>query len=249
MPRSEWFESWFASPYYRVLYEERDEEEAHAAANRLLQYLQPPPASRMLDIACGEGRFARALATAGHDVIGIDLSHNAIAAAKKTETDRLRFYIHDMRMPFYVSYFGYAFNFFTSFGYFARPRDHRMAARAAAAALLPGGVLVLDYLNTERSAARLIPEEFVERGGIAFHIQRRVEDGYFLKEIRFTDPNGRQRHYTEQVAAFTLGDFLRLFRAVDLQMVTTFGDYDLSHFHPTDSPRLITVFKKDGKTF
>ena len=252
MPHPEWFESWFGSPYYHILYEQRDDDEAEAFADALLRYLEPAQGSRMLDIACGEGRLSRSLAARGYDVTGIDLSHASISLAQQAEAQRgeasnLHFFVHDMRMPFYINYFDVAFNFFTSFGYFAKPRDHKMAARAFAAALKPGGFLVVDYLNRETVLAGLVPEEDVERGGIHFSIRRRYDGTHFIKEIRFTDRQGHPQHYTERVAAFGLADFLQLFRKLKLGLVNTFGDYKLQPFEPDKSPRLVMVFKKhDG---
>jgi SAM-dependent methyltransferase len=247
MPHPEWFESWFGSPYYHILYEQRDDEEAEAFADALLRYLEPARGARMLDIACGEGRLSRSLAAHGYDVTGIDLSHASISLAQRSESANLHFFVHDMRMPFYINYFDLAFNFFTSFGYFAKPRDHRMAARSFAGALKPGGFLVVDYLNRDKVLAGLVPEETVERGGIVFDIRRRYDGTHFIKEIRFTDRQGAQQHFTERVAAFGLADFLQLFRKAGLSLVSTFGDYQLKPFHPTDSPRLVMVFKKaDG---
>src|SRR5690606_21720625 len=126
----DWFESWFGSPYYHILYEHRDELEAQAFVEELINYLQPLPKSSMADIACGEGRYSIQLAEYGFDVVGIDLSHASIEKAKKHEKENLRFFVHDMRFPFYINYFDYVFNFFTSFGYFASQRDHLMAAKS-----------------------------------------------------------------------------------------------------------------------
>jgi SAM-dependent methyltransferase len=244
MAQKDWFESWFGSPYYRALYQERDELEAQEFAQTLLRYLQPLPGSKMLDIACGEGRLSRELARSGHDVTGIDLSGTSIALAKKSEAANLHFYVHDMRLPFYINYFDYAFNFFTSFGYFAHPRDHRMAARSFASALKPGGVLVLDYLNSIKVARELVAEQTIVRSGIEFQISKRIEDGAILKDIEFRDQEGKERRYTERVAAFELEDFARLFRKAGLQVVGTFGDYQLGAFDPAESPRLILILKK-----
>lgn len=244
MPDSNWFERWFSSPYYRILYQHRDELEAEEFVAALVKYLQPLPNSRMLDIACGEGRFSVELAANGYDVTGIDLSHTSIEVAKGHESERLHFYVHDMRMPFYINYFDYAFNFFTSFGYFANRRDHQLAAKSFAKGLKKGGILVLDYLNSDRSRLRLVPEETIQRGSYAFHIQRRIENDHFIKEISFLDADGKERRYTESVAAFGLTEFIRLFRNAGMSLVATFGNYRLEEFNPLESPRLIMVFKK-----
>lgn len=241
---ADWFESWFGSPYYKILYQNRDELEAQAFVEKLLEHLQPLPGSSMLDIACGEGRFAVQLAEHGFDVVGIDLSHQSIEKAKAYEDDRLQFFVHDMRFPFYINYFDYAFNFFTSFGYFAHDRDHMMAAKSFAAALKKNGLLVIDYLNKEQVMNGLIPEEIVHRGSYSFHITRRLERNHIIKEIGFTDADNKRRHYTESVAAFTLADFIQMFKQAKLTLVGTFGDYQLNSYHPLDSPRMIMIFKK-----
>jgi len=240
----DWYKNWFGSPYYKILYQNRDDLEAQEFVENLLDYLQPGAGSRMLDIACGEGRFAKQLAEHGFEITGIDISQESIETAKKWETDDLHFFVHDMRMPFYINYFNYAFNFFTSFGYFEHDRDHALAARSFAAALKDNGILVIDYLNAEQVLANFVPEEHVQREELTFSIKRKLERNHIVKEIGFTDRQGNPRQYQESVAAFSLADFIKMFRSTDLSLVNTFGDYQLNPYHPIDSPRLIMVFKK-----
>ena len=240
----DWYKNWFGSPFYKILYQNRDEFEAQEFVEHLLRYLQPPLGTAMLDIACGEGRFAKQLAEHGYDVTGIDISHPSIETAKAFENDNLHFFVQDMRLPFYINYFDYAFNFFTSFGYFAHNRDHALAARSFAAALKKNGILVIDYLNSEHVVANFVREETVQRGSYSFRINRKLENNHIVKEISFTDADKKQRLYTESVAAFTLSDFIRMFKPTDMALVSTFGDYRLNPYHPIDSPRLIMVFKK-----
>ncbi|MBS1615685.1 MAG: class I SAM-dependent methyltransferase [Bacteroidetes bacterium] len=244
MSDANWFERWFGSPYYSILYQHRDELEAEEFVANLIRYFNPQPGSRMFDIACGEGRFAIELADQGFDVTGIDLSHRSILKAKESEQENLHFYVHDMRMPLYVNYFDYAFNFFTSFGYFAYMRDHQLAAKSFAKGLKKGGTLVLDYLNSERAMRRMKAEDSITREGYTFHIRKRIEEGHFLKEISFTDANGQTRNYTERVAAFGLNDFEHLFQNAGMTLAATFGNYHLDAFDADESPRLIMVFKK-----
>ena len=53
-----WFESWFDTPYYHILYKERNEEEAQLLIDNLTQYLNLPDDAKILDLACGKGRHA-----------------------------------------------------------------------------------------------------------------------------------------------------------------------------------------------
>lgn len=240
----DWFENWFGSPYYHILYQDRDEQEAQEFVEQLLTYLQPNEGSSMLDIACGEGRFARQLAEHGFDVTGVDISAASIEKANQQRADNLQFFVQDMRKPFHTNHFDYVFNFFTSFGYFDNNHDHELAAKAFATALKDGGILVIDYMNAGYVAANLVSEETIQKGDYTFSISRRYDNDHFVKDIRFTDAEETDRHFTESVAAFTLADFQRMLQPSGMSLVATFGDYHLSPYHPTDMPRLIMVFKK-----
>src|SRR4249919_1553262 len=158
MSEQAWYKEWFNSPFYHKLYFERDEKEAAAFISTLIDHLEPAPGSYMLDIACGRGRHSRILAEKGFSVTGIDISFDSIAFAKKYvrkdsfgENKTLEFYQHDMRLTFRVNYFDYAFNFFTSFGYFKTRREHDDAIRTIANGLNPNGIFVIDYLNVHYS--------------------------------------------------------------------------------------------------
>jgi hypothetical protein len=119
-----------------------------------------------------------------------------------------------------------------------------MAAKSFALCLKKGGVLVIDYLNKEQSLLNLVPEETVIRDEYEFRITRELTDNHFIKNIHFQDADGKSRHFSETVAAFTLSDFIRMFKAAGLSLVGTFGDYQLNLYHPVDSPRMIMIFKK-----
>ncbi|MBI2888858.1 MAG: methyltransferase domain-containing protein, partial [Candidatus Liptonbacteria bacterium] len=53
----------------------------------LARILQPKNGERILDAACGEGFFSRALASNGAGIIGVDISPELIAIAKKLSPD------------------------------------------------------------------------------------------------------------------------------------------------------------------
>lgn len=242
--QQDWVKEWFGSPYYKILYQNRDEFEAQEFVENLLDYLQPLQGSRMWDIACGDGRHAAQLADHGYDVTGIDIAHESIEKAKARENEHTHFYEHDMRFPFYINYFDYAFNFFTSFGYFTNDRDHLMAAKSFAKGLKKEGILVIDYLNKDFVLNNLVCSQTIERGSYSFDITKEVKNGKILKHISFMDADNNPRTYTETVAAFSLSDFVELFKKAKLSLVGTFGDYKLNSFDPTSSHRLIMVFKK-----
>ncbi len=245
MPDRTWFLDWFNSPYYHLLYKNRDDDEALAFINKLIEHLEPIPQSSMLDVACGKGRHSKALADMEFDVTGIDISLESIMEAQSFENDSLHFFQHDMRLPFRINYFDYAFNFFTSFGYFKTDREHNNAIRTIAQSLKANGTFVMDYLNVHYAEDTLETKLQKNVNGVHFHISKWHSEEHFYKQIQVEENGLDFKHlYTEKVAKFTLGNFTEMFAYQGLQIQEVFGDY---HFAPYDlrkSPRLIMIAKK-----
>lgn len=122
-----------------------------AFIKQALSHLKPPAGSSMLEVGCGEGQNSRALAAEGFDVTGIDSSAENISVALESEQEKLHFFTHDIRLPFFINYFDYAFNLFSNFGFFRTEREHSNGIRTIANALKHQGILVLDYLNIHHS--------------------------------------------------------------------------------------------------
>lgn len=246
MPDKAWFKDWFNSHYYHLLYQHRDDREALDFIHTLIRFLDPVKGASMLDVACGKGRHSKALADMGFDVTGIDLSGASISAAKVDESDTLHFYQHDMRLPFRVNYYDYAFNFFTSFGYFRTRREHDNAIRTIAQSLKHGGHFIIDYLNVHFVEDHLQQSLKTEIGDVAFHITKWQDDDHFYKQIQVTDPTHTTPHhlYTERVAKFTLGDFTDMMAYQGMQVQEVFGDYQLGRYDIRHSPRMIILAKK-----
>jgi len=239
----EWFRAWFNSPYYDMLYHKRNEKEASAFIQSLLNYLQPAAGSYILDAACGKGRHSRVLANYGFDVTGIDLSDEAIKEASKYASANLHFFLHDIRLPFYINYFSYVFNFFTSFGYFHTKREHDNAVRSLAQSLKNNGIIVIDYLNAHYVEDHFVRLEQLVLDAVTFSIKRRHDADYFYKEITITDNSHTEMH-TERVAKFSSGDFTEMLAYQNIQVQQTFGDYELGHYDVRKSPRMIIIGKK-----
>ena len=242
---NEWYKAWFDSPFYHKLYFNRDEKEAQAFISRLLQHLKPPAGSRMLDVACGRGRHSRFLASKGHDVTGIDLSFQSIDYAKQYESENLHFFQHDMRLPSWINYFDYAFNFFTSFGYFHTRREHDDALRTLAQSLKKGGVLLFDYLNTHYAEDHLLHNEIKQLDGTEYEIHRWHDSAHFYKRIIVRDASlDVPMEYTEKVSKFSLGDFTDMLSFQKVQVEEVFGDYELNGYDTRKTPRLVVVGRK-----
>ncbi|MDI3321751.1 class I SAM-dependent methyltransferase [Pinibacter soli] len=243
--QANWFKDWFNSQYYHQLYFKRDEKEAAEFIHLLIEKLNPPADSLMLDVACGKGRHSKILANHGFDITGIDISPDSIAEAKESEDEHLHFFVQDMRLPFMINYFDYAFNFFTSFGYFKSEREHYNAIRSIAQSLKANGTLIVDYLNVHYAEDHLIHKADKEIDGINFFITKWFDETHFYKKIVVEDDDLTEPlEYTEKVAKFTLGDFNDMFAYYNLQIQEVYGDYHFGAYDVRKSPRLIMIAKK-----
>ena len=245
MAAKAWYQDWFNSPFYHKLYFERDEKEAATFISKLIDHLKPLPGSYMLDIACGRGRHSRILAEKGFVVTGIDISFDSISFAKRYEGEKLEFYQHDMRLPYRVNYFDYAFNFFTSFGYFNTRREHDDAIRTIANGIKSDGVFVIDYLNAHFSENHLVHNEEKKIDGTVYEIHRWHDETHFHKRIIIHDPLLlHPLEFTEKVCKFSLGDFNDMLSFNGLRIQEVFGDYQLGDYDIKKKPRLLIIAKK-----
>lgn len=245
MPKPEWYKEWFDSKYYHILYKHRDDSEAEGFISRLLERLRPPSGARVMDLACGRGRYSRFLAEQGYEVVGLDLSESSIRYARQYERGNLSFFTHDMRHTFRSGYFDYIFNFFTSFGYFEQETDELKTLRSVADGLRPNGTFVLDFFNSYHVRQQPMKQEEKTLEGITFRIQKQLLDQYVTKTVHF-EADGQSWYFKEKVRLLELEDFQRLFQKANLNIVQTFGDYALSPFRPAHSPRLILIAQLTG---
>ena len=239
----EWYECWFDSPYYHILYKDRDGDEARRFLDNLLKKLNIEFGAQLLDLCCGKGRHSVYLNSLGYSVNGIDLSSFNINFCKQYENETLTFYEHDMRHLFRTNYFQAVLNLFTSFGYFEREHDNELSILAAAKCLRPGGFLVFDFMNAWRAVNDLIPDHDKKVDHINFHIHKKIENGFIYKDITFSD-NGTDYSFREEVKILLLSHFERYMKNAGLTVIYTFGNYNLDEYDQEKSNRLIIVAKK-----
>ena len=238
---TQWYASWFDSPFYHILYKDRDHNEAQLFMDNLTEYLNLPEKGNILDLACGKGRHSVYLNSLGYSVTGVDLSENSIEFAKQFENETLHFDVHDMCKP-YKKQFDTVFNLFTSFGYFENEDDNLNTIKAIKANLNNFGFGVIDFMNSNFIIDNLVAENTKTVEGIDFHLKRKLQDGYIIKDISFTT-EGHDFQFQERVRAFTLKDFELLFEKAGVYLLDVFGDYKLKRFDSKTSERLVMIFK------
>jgi SAM-dependent methyltransferase len=232
----EWFEEWFGEEYLR-LYPHRNDTEADRAVALIHRTVPFQPDWRVLDVACGAGRHARAFEAAGARCTGLDLSPTLLRLARQvTKAPLVR---ADMRwLPIRPGSMDLTVNLFTSFGYFDHDAEHTAALEEMITTVRQGGWFVIDFLNPAAVRRQLVPEETLEMAGSTVQVSRSVSpDGrYVCKSIRAAE--GRQ--FRERVRLFEPEQMSAMLEAAGVSVEFRFGDYDAKPLIQ-DSPRTILV--------
>ena len=232
----EWFEEWFNDDYL-AMYPHRDEADADQLVELLRTQVGWAPGWRVLDVACGPGRHARAIEAAGARCIGLDLSMTLLRRARAvTSAPLIR---ADMRrIPVRPRSMDLTLNLFTSFGYFEEDAQHGAAIAEMAATVRPGGWFAMDFLNAARVQATLVPAETTRLGGAEVKITRDLIGGDRFVRKRMEMEDGRA--WVERVRLFQPEELEAMLAASGIRVVSRFGDYAGAPLSPA-APRAILV--------
>jgi SAM-dependent methyltransferase len=213
-------------------------EETERECEQIVALLGLRPGARILDAGCGFGRTVGVLRELGFDAVGVDISPAVIAEAQRRNPGPA-YLVHDLTepLPDEVERFDAIVNVYSSFGYGATVDDDAAVLRTWHAALKPGGALVMELSDIERSQARLGPLGTVVD---------REDDG--VHEHLYVDPETHVLHITYTLGEQTLDVDTRLYEAGELAAmveaagfhdVRRYGGFDAHPKQPTD--RLVLV--------
>ncbi|MEX2640293.1 MAG: class I SAM-dependent methyltransferase [Balneolales bacterium] len=244
----QWFEEWFDSPLYEIIYSNRDEDEANLLAELLTRIIPPENYNNVLDLACGRGRHSINMAKRGYMMTGVDLSEESITIARskaiKEDLREVAFVVGDMREPF-PDTFDAVVNLFTSFGYFGTDEQNSQVIGNVAGMLRENGVFVLDYLNAHTARKNLVPEEEGSIGKYDYSIARTIQDDTIVKKIHFMRKGKTESHnFEERVKLYDRNWFESNFSKAGLILEESYGDYKGSPFRLETSQRLLMITRK-----
>jgi SAM-dependent methyltransferase len=192
------------------------EEQTRQEVDFLQKTLQAPPGGRLLDVPCGGGRHARALAGRGYRLTGVDLSSEFLAAARSMpDAGPVAWELRDMRDLPWPDAFDGAYCFGNSFGYLD-DAGHADFLRAVYYTLKPSARFVLDAPCLETLLPFFLSWErtWLAVGDILFLQERRwdpaegrVESDYtFVRDGRVEKRSILHRIYSYREAARLLTD-------------------------------------------
>lgn len=240
---SPWYEKAFRRSYLDV-YAHRSEEAALAEVSWIRDATSMKHGDLVLDLACGSGRHARALASGGLRLVAVDLSMDLLrAAGRDAHVSYLR---ADMRsLPLMDGLFDYVVNLFTSFGYFDSDRENALVIEEAARVLRPQGGFLMDFLNAPAVEKGLVPRSSKVVDGRRFDEVRKITSGRrrVEKTVTLIEDGVPTESWKESVRLFDRDEMTSMMRAAGLTVDAAFGGLDGRAWSP-DAPRLVLVAHK-----
>jgi SAM-dependent methyltransferase len=131
------------SRYYDLLYRDKNYDAEAAFVQQLIRK-EAPEARSLLELGCGTGLHAAALAQRGYSIHGIDLSDEMLARARRRKSEKLSFARGDVRELRLGRKFDGVISLFHVVSYQTVDADLRAVFATAREHLHEGGVFVFD---------------------------------------------------------------------------------------------------------
>ena len=248
MSESPWYVTFFCEDYLRIydfLTPERTEREVEG----IVRLLGLQPGSSMLDLCCGHGRHAVALAKRGYRVTGQDLSTVFLQhaqAASEGQGVQIQWVESDMRNIPFEGEFDAVINIFTAFGYLESEEEDQQVLRQVHKALKPGGLFLLETMQREGLMRRFDPSDVTRHADGLIVLEERDFDLFTSRcNVRVTmfSPDGERREYRHAARIYTLTELVRMMTLAGLHIEAYYGGLDGSTLS-LDSRRLVVVASK-----
>lgn len=228
--------------YQTILTSERLRQEidflvAHAELDKPLE---------ILDLACGHGRHANALASLGHKVTGVDIN-NAFLELAKREAAKLNCQVeyiqHDMRQLDCHNAFDRVFVLFTAIGYFDDDENENVFKNIFRA-LKPDGIFCFDSHNRDSYMAYFLPTSVVEREGNFMIDQRSFDSLTGLSMTKRTVIfNQIAKTFQFNVRLYNPTEIIKLFKQIGFSSVAFYENWQ-GKLLGQESKRMIVVARK-----
>jgi SAM-dependent methyltransferase len=154
--------------YYNLLYRDKDYgAEVDYVESLVHKVRSEVKRCRVLDVGCGTGRHAAALAARGHSVVGVDASEEMIRLARQSASDSTVFVVADARTLNLDEHFPVAVSLFHVASYQTSTQDLLAFFHSIGEHLERNGILVFDawygpavlYLRPEVRVREIEDEE------------------------------------------------------------------------------------------
>lgn len=228
------------------VYSHRNESDAIKLFNLIQNNVVLSKNSKILDVACGNGRHSNHLAKLGYNVTGFDLSYNLlkIAMKNKLESDlKSNYFCADVRSIPIKANFDLVLNLFTSFGYFDNDVENFSFIKYASEHLNRNGYFVFDYLNPNFLKKNVVESSEKKVANLTILEKRRINGKRIEKEIIIKDSENMHSFF-ESVQLYSYNEILKVFNNNGFNQISSFGSYSEDIYDENESERMIIIFKK-----
>jgi ubiquinone/menaquinone biosynthesis C-methylase UbiE len=242
VPIPDWTREYFERGYAQRWRLPAPSDQVRLEADGLCKLLQLSPSSRVIDIGCGHGRHAIALAERGLDVIGLDFATALLNRARHLATGLrtpVRWVRGDMRrLPFRSQCTGAAI-VIDAFGFFETEEEHDTILREAARVLRTGGCLGLKVVNGSTVLTTFRAADREERDGTVVSISRTLTlDPPRMTERISVSGNRGHGEYERRQRLYQVQELHTTLERAGFAIVGVFSRPDGTPFDPVESPTM-----------
>ena len=228
-------------------------ERTAAEVNGVVGQLGLDPGARLLDLCCGQGRHAVALARLGYRVTGLDLSRPFLLEAAGLAARHgqvVGLVAADMRrLPFADGSFDAVINLFNAFGYLEDDAQDELVLAEVARVLAAGGRFLQELVNREALVRGWHDSDVLRLDDGLVVLQERTLDLRASRDrVRYTllHADGRQSSREHVVRLYTLTELAGMLERAGLALEAVHGDLDGGPLE-LDSSFLVTVSARAGR--
>ncbi len=223
---AEWWEAGFFDDF-RPAFKMIAAKTTNAEVRYLINKLNMKKGSTFLDCPCGIGRVSIPLAKKGIRVTGVDITKSYIEELdRKAKKEKLGIttQVNDMRKINFNSQFDFAGNLWTSFGFFEKRSDDKLALKKMFKALKPGGTFVLHVINRDWIMRNFSSNGWQDLGDVKVIESRKFDyrtsqnhsEWYYIKD-------GKERKYELDIRMYSFHELVSLFESIGFVDIEGFG--------------------------
>ena len=203
-----------------------------------------------LDIGCGHGRHALALAERGPEVIGLDFAVALLNRARHLAAELrtpVRWVRGDMRRLPFRSACASAAIMMDAYGFFDTEEEHTAVLREASRILTTGARLVLKVVNGGPILDAFRETEREERDGVVISVSNTlaINPPRMTQRISVSGPRG-QSEFERRQRLYRVDELCAALEHVGFAIVGVFASPDGATFEPTVSSTMWIVGQRSG---
>ena len=229
-----WYERFFEGVSLELWEKAIPKEKTEDECEMIERVLQPPPGGRLLDVPCGPGRHLAALAAKGYQMIGVDISGEAIDRARELlvrEGLEAELACFDMTELPATEAVDAAYCMGNSFGYFNKGQTQRFLQSVARSMKRKAGFLLNTSIAAESILTAMDEKNWLEIDDILFLIENSYNTAKSCMDSRFIFiKDGEVERKSAVHYVFTVSEIQEMLREAGFHVKASFSSPRLAPY-------------------